>query len=267
MPMRLAIIVPRFNPCGYVRPHLNYDRFRESLRQQVDVKNVVFAYGDDNSFVWQKESLINIAIRTLPAEYDAVAWIDGDLLFSNPDWYADTCHALEQTPVVQMFETIIYLDPNDVPMQGGYGTAAAGDRLGFRAPGGAIACRRELLEHGIYDRHPLGGGDEIFMDACMGRASRWCYRLNEPFRDHVLEWALAFGQHTVGFIRGGVRHLWHGDRKGRQYTSRHQLLASHDFDPAVDVRVGDNGLLEWASDKPALHAAVKDYFTGRNEDG
>lgn len=291
--MKLALISPTFNPFGYKRPEENYGRFLRSLCSQLppglndrfsyvaafdaDYANLLsnirprsirwFDAGDAN-FMWQKESLINIAIRELPPEFDAIAWIDGDLLFDNPNWYEQTCAALEESPVVQMFERIAYLGPDDECQSGGYGAAAAadGDRLGFRAPGGAIACRRELLEHGIYDRHVLGGGDEIFMEACLGRARRFYERLNPAWQQHVRHWCEDFGQHEVGYIPGTVRHLWHGDRAGRQYTSRHQLLASHNFDPEADVRIGGNGLLKWSSDKPALHTAVRDYFRGRAED-
>lgn len=279
--MKLAIVSPIFNQCGYSRPVENRDRFIESLRSQVGYAHLYFSeavypgqssFGtwsipaDDRNYLWLKECLVNRAICDLLPDYDAICWIDADLLFENSNWYADTCIALENFPVVQMFQYVVYLDRDGNKQSGGYGTAAAFDNATWRAPGGAIACRRELLANGIYDRHPLGGGDQIFMDACLGRSKQFCRDLNPPFREHVLRWAEAFGQQRVGFVPGMVQHLWHGNRKGRMYVERHQLLASHDFDPEVDVRIGDNGLLEWASDKPALHQAVRDYFINRNED-
>jgi len=281
--VKLAIIVPHFNPCGYARQTKNLVRFTNSIIPQCGGIYLAWAKFDDVftpaefiggvtrnatplNLMWQKESLVNIAIRALLDDYDAIAWIDADLLFCNPTWHYDTCLALEHFPVVQMFEKIIYFGPNGAPQSVAYGTASGPYRLTFNAPGGAIACRRELLTNGIYDRHPLGGGDEIFMDACLGRQPRFFKDINASFREHISRWCESFGQHPVGFISGVVKHLWHGDREGRQYTSRHQLLGSYNFDPAVDVRIGENGLLEWASDKPALHAAVREYFVNRNED-
>lgn len=288
--MKLAIIVPHFNPCGYRQPRKNFQRFIDALRQQADADDVFVIEAlfpgqsrehgwwarapipaDDRHFLWQKESLINFAIQRLPPKCDAVAWIDADILFDDNWWYEQACKTLEEFPVVQLFDRIIYEqrrgDYSFDPGSRGYSTASEPDRLTFNAPGGAIACRRELLTNGIYDRHPLGGGDEIFMDACLGRAPRFYKDISQPFRDHIRGWCESFGQHPVGFLRGSVTHLWHGDREGRQYTTRHALLGQHDFDPAVDVRIGENGLLEWASDKPALHAAVRDFFTARAEDG
>jgi hypothetical protein len=41
---------------------------------------------------------------------------------------------------------------------------------------------------------------------------------------------------------------------------------SEHFDPAADVRLNAQGILEWASEKPKLHHEVADYFASRRED-
>lgn len=286
--MNLAIIIPRFNPCGYERPRQNFQKFVQSLRDQVDIRDVFVIEAlwagqssehgwwtrqplaaTEHNFLWQKESLINFVLNRLPPEYDAVAWIDADLIFRDDWWHDEACDQLGKTPVVQLFEWIETDFDSPIESWGPrvYSTASGPDRLSFNAPGGAIACRRELLTNGIYDRHPLGGGDEIFMDACLGRRPRWFKEIAPAFRNHIQAWQESFGKHEVGFLRGSVKHLWHGDRKGRQYVSRHALLGQHGFDPQVDVQIGENGLLEWANDKPDLHAAVRDYFLNRRDDG
>lgn len=282
--MRLAILTTAFNPCGYRRPEENLCVFFHNLGEQTggvhcfchaifdsDQPSIRHEHGFEiqagpKNFMWQKERLLNIAIAQLQPEYDAVAWIDGDLLFQSPDWYATTCAMLEHTPVLQLFETITYLDKNGEPESRGYGAVAAGDRLRFKAPGGAIACRRELLEHGLYDRNIMGGGDQVFLGACRGSDITFWNRCNKAWGDSIRAWCERHGQHQVGFVPGDVRHLWHGSRKNRQLKSRHQVLSELDYDPENDVRVGSNGLLEWASDKPALHKAVRSYFTTRSED-
>jgi hypothetical protein len=282
--VRLAIVVPHFNPCNYLRPSSNLAQFFYSLLQQCSGCDcVAYAkFSGDGDFadylggltieagqqnlMWQKEALINAAIRDLPPEFDAIAWIDGDLLFDNADWYEQTGRALESTPVVQMFTTVTYLGPNDEPTRRGWSTAAVGDRAKWRAPGGAVACRRELLEHGIYDRDILGGGDDILMSACLGCHERVCRKLNEPFQASVRRWCESFGSHSVGAVSGNVRHLYHGALRNRGYATKREILAAHKYDPETDVQVGSNGLLQWSSKKPALHAAVRDYFVGRRED-
>lgn len=283
--MKCGIIVTHFNPCGYRRPAENLRwftpniigqcpgfmlvraDFREWERDDKHLGQVnIGIIAAEQNMLWQKERLINLAIQQLPPEYDAVAWIDGDLLFDNPDWYAATCDMLETVPVLQLFETISYLGKEGNVVARNYGAVAAGDRLTFKAPGGAIACRRELLEHGLYDRNVMGGGDQVFLGACNGTHFSFWKRCNPKWGESVRAWCERFGTHDVGFVPGNVNHLWHGSRRNRQLKTRHEVLSALDYDPENDVTVGANGLLEWASDKPALHQAVREYFEARLED-
>ena len=71
---------------------------------------------------------------------------------------------------------------------------------------------------------------------------------------------------NLGVTRGEVVHLFHGTREKRNYGGRTKILVDNDYDPESDIRVGDNGLLEWATEKPGLHRAVADYFAAREED-
>jgi hypothetical protein len=38
-------------------------------------------------------------------------------------------------------------------------------------------------------------------------------------------------------------------------------------DPSRDIAIGDSGAWVWSSDKPEMHAYVRDYFAGRREAG
>jgi hypothetical protein len=64
-----------------------------------------------------------------------------------------------------------------------------------------------------------------------------------------------------------VHHLWHGELTERNYRRRWQHPALDGFDPFTDIAVDAQGCWRWASDKPALHAWVRDYFALRLEDG
>ena len=50
--------------------------------------------------LWQKERLLNIAVSRLPARARKVAWLDGDLLFADPDWAGETARLLDDEPEV-----------------------------------------------------------------------------------------------------------------------------------------------------------------------
>jgi hypothetical protein len=39
------------------------------------------------------------------------------------------------------------------------------------------------------------------------------------------------------------------------------------FDPFTDIAKTEQGTWRWSSDKPALHARVREYFWSRHDDG
>jgi hypothetical protein len=61
--------------------------------------------------LWHKENLINIGISRLPASWEYVAWVDGDIDFTHPNWMEETVHELQHHPVVQMYEDAADLGP------------------------------------------------------------------------------------------------------------------------------------------------------------
>ena len=72
---------------------------------------------------------------------------------------------------------------------------------------------------------------------------------------------------NVSHMPGRIIHLWHGEMEDRKPGQRHSGLRPHDFNPARDIAIGESGAWRWASDKPALHVYLKDYFASRYEDG
>lgn len=70
-----------------------------------------------NTVLWQKENLINIGINNLPADWKYVAWIDSDIDFVKKDWVKETIHQLQMHHVVQLFEDIVDLGPDDQIMK------------------------------------------------------------------------------------------------------------------------------------------------------
>jgi hypothetical protein len=70
----------------------------------------------------------------------------------------------------------------------------------------------------------------------------------------------------VGYLENLLLHYWHGDRKNRDFGARWQILVDHQFDPAIDLRTNDEGLLELTDVKPGLRDAIRAYFIARQED-
>ncbi|HAH45356.1 MAG TPA: hypothetical protein DCM07_10990 [Planctomycetaceae bacterium] len=190
--------------------------------------------------MWQKERLINIGIQSLPADVDAVAWIDADLVFQNPDWYEQTKSLLGTHEFVQLFERIEYLDPDGNVERSLPSWSAS--RNGQRMPGGAWAARRDAISGGIPDTCIIGGGD-------------WSL---------VNSWPV---DQKTGCTPGTVRHLFHGTQAGRQHGTREKILKRHHFNPQYDIVIDPkNGLWKWGTFKPEMQADVRAYFQNRKED-
>ena len=300
----LWIVTTHFNPAGFRRRSSHGALVRQRLRDSgLRLLTVECAFGDQpfalapdpdvlqvraRHVLWQKERLLNLAIASLPAACTKVAWIDGDVLFENPAWAVETSRLLDRVALVQPFTCAVRL-PRDAVVYAGDGhvlpsIAAVLARDPARArmadyavhgdTGMAWAARRSLLAGGLYDACVAGGGDHLIAHAAAGAWNGPClpriFGPGEGFRSHFRRWAEPFHRAVggaIGVVDGAALHLWHGTAEDRGYVDRHQALQRFGFDPARDLRLGDAGCWEWASDKPELHAWVADYFRRRREDG
>lgn len=282
-----------FNPAGYRSLLSNYRRFRAALQVPLAAVELSFDGGweladddadlllriADGDVMWQKERLINLLVAKLPPECKYVAWIDADVLLLDPRWPHQAIDELASAPLVQLFSTARHLGqdggvpPSHLPSAA---AVACEGHTPFQPKikhGMAWAARRELLErHGLYDSCVIGGGDTALLGAALGVPEVVADEklMSAAQRDHYSRWAVGFHADVkgrVGVLAGAIHHLWHGDLKDRRYDLRHQDLAKHDFDPDSDIRPGTEGTWRWASDKPALHALLRNYFHTRQADG
>ena len=145
-------ITSYYNPCHYRRRFNNFKRFRDVLVGPL----LVVELGFENSFelsqgdaelliqipgtavLWQKERLLNIGIRSLPAEVRYVAWLDSDIVFSNTAWREMSIEALQQYCLIQPFENVFDLDPSSTHVGGEF--EYAGESVAaFVQSGGPLA--------------------------------------------------------------------------------------------------------------------------------
>jgi len=316
----LWAVSTHFNPCHYRQRLTNHRLFRERLHAPLLTVELscdgVFELNHKDAdrvlqlstrdVLWQKERLLNVAIATLPASCDAVAWLDGDVLFEREAWAADACRILQSSQIVQLYSHFTDL-PRDVTSpstandtgvrtgesfvyqyeQGGHETALFDEMWGSgehpqvggsevrrtRQSGLAWAARRELLmRYGLYDACILGSGDRAIVCAAYGKhaTSAQNFVRNDAQRRHYLAWADHFAAAVdgrVSYVPGRVFHLWHGEFRDRRYRERWRDLAPFDFNPYVDIAHDRSGCWRWSSDKPAMHEYVQEYFSMRQEDG
>jgi hypothetical protein len=230
--------------------------------------------------LWHKENMINIAInKLLPIDWKAVAWIDGDIEFENPNWVIDSLKILTQFDIIQLFTTCFDLDENQKPMRifqsFGYKYAHGeefiarknfGDNLWHS--GYAWACTREFYEKigYIYDRGILGSGDYVVSQALVGNLG--CRNAKMPgYVSDLKNYVDKFKNFKVGYIPCNIIHYFHGSKANRKYTERIQILLKYNYDPNFHICYDEQGIIIPSQYMPINFIDdINNYFFERNED-
>ena len=305
----LYAITSYFNPAGFQNHLAKYRVFRDHL--SVPLITVELSFNGDfaldktdadhlvqisgGAVIWQKERLLNIALEHLPADCDAVAWIDCDVLFDDAGWVADAERELQHRVMVQLFDQFVDLGPGEHRIPSSYDHAGRGliyeieqqgiDSLERRTPYGwahsrrevspglAWSIRRDVIDQlKFYDTMIMGAADRMILHAAYGRFSTApeTVPITNEHLQHYDRWAHRFYQAVqgnVGYIPHTVYHLWHGEIPNRGYWHRHEQLQQLGFDPDRDLRIGENGAWSWARPRPDIEAYAASYFPSRKEDG
>lgn len=299
-----AAITCYFNPCDYQRRKSCYQRFASGLDQQgVELWTIEAFLPDQTPFVepgprvfqvemsgddwiWQKERLLNLLLTKLPERITKVAWIDADLIFLNRNWARMAADSLETWSVVQLFDYVYYLGPDDSIIDWKHGKRIASmasvvmhrpidaTNLTVASPGFAWAARRALLQkHGLFEANIDGSCDTVMAASVLGLFNSYIFRQGSPQMNVA---ALNYGKRLyedvcgyVGYLPVSLHHIWHGDFDARQYSLKTQRLKELNFDPDRDV-VHDphTGLLQWSTTaRQELRDFMREVFVARKEDG
>lgn len=300
----LWVVTTYFNSESYASRRRNYDRFIHSLeRGGVPYQVVECAFGErpfdlpyssqviqrrSPAVLWQKERLLNSALSQLPESCSKVAWVDADVLFENPKWHLEASELLNRFPVVQLFDSVVRLPRGHTEFRG-VGDASTGfaaecsrspgcERDGWFSHGHtgfAWAAQRGFLERcGLFDVCLSGSADHLMAHAFLGDFESRCIDhligLAGPTYRAYVSWArTAFGETrgNVGYLRGAIYHLWHGDLEQRRYHEHSQELKFLGFDPHSDVELTPEGCWNWTGRNLKLQQWARELFADRREDG
>ena len=132
MSQDLYAITSYYNPASFKRRLSNYHIFRQNL----NVPLITVELGNQGKYelkpgdadilvqipqgdiLWQKERLLNVALKHIPANAEAVAWLDCDVIFGRKDWVGATLEKLKEFPLVQLFHEACYMDRDVMPGDG-----------------------------------------------------------------------------------------------------------------------------------------------------
>lgn len=282
----VALVTIHFNPCRFQRLRETYYEWLPTLGPLADaVRCYELVFDDDEPeiegsvvirgtrtkhLMWQKEALLNRALRDAPAGIRYFGWLDHDIVFGSLNWLDRAVDKIDAGAVaVQLFSEVRFLDRSRQETNS-RGAAVA---TGSGCPGGAWIADRAYLDAigGFNIENLFGGGDQTFLDALNGKPGWHLKEYTPKMADSLRDWIRSASEIRAGkeasFVDGAAYHLWHGDRHNRQYSTRYKLLVDEGFDPQSDVTINADGLLEWCSDKPRLHEGLRRFFENRREDG
>ncbi len=241
---------------------------------------------------WHKENMINLGINHITRQcpdWRYLAWVDADVKFE-AGALEKTVHALQHWDVVQMWSHAVDFGPDggligkiaqsfmychwhniEVKNASGY--------LGGGHPGFAWAARRDALNKmgtsisgPLVDFAALGSGDRHMACALIGKVTESHHGDVHPnYKKWLLQWqhqAEKTIKRNVGYVENTIRHMWHGRKADRGYSSRWQTLVKHQYDPEADIAKDVSGLWRLVSETPrqqALRDDIRRYFRARRE--
>lgn len=256
-----------------------------------------------NTEIWIKENMINLGVRhLLPANWKYVAWIDGDIIWTNKYWGLEAIHQLQHYPVIQPWTDGLDLGPHgnvmshfksfghqdfhqfDLHLRNATNgtkhraisgvpcsSVPHGDYRRFGHTGFAWACTRLFWENvgGLMDFCILGSADHNMALSCVGAVDFSIHKaMPRGFYERCHDWqrrALMITHKKVGSTHDRIEHLFHGKKKNRFYTERWKILVHYQFDPNKDLMYDSQGLLHLRG-KPDLERAIMHYNRSRRED-
>jgi hypothetical protein len=291
-------ITSYYNPAHYQSRLENYKTFRKKLG--LPLLTIEFSYDGEfqlnssnadiliqvagGDILWQKERLLNLAIKKIPKTIDNVAWLDCDIFFEDSNWSENAIRALKEANIVQLFSQAIHLKPRaeiGIPeniheiWQGlVFNAMTTKKNLDYKAlaPGLAWAGKKELLdEFGLYDAMIIGGGDSALTYAIYGEYElcKIHHQMNNMQYQHYLNWAIPFDKainKKINYVDGKIYHMWHGRLKNRQYFNRYKSLLDLEFNPFDDIKLNTDNLWEIRKDSQDLKNYLLEYFKARKED-
>ena len=246
-----------------------------------------------SNLLWHKEALLNNIIAELPSKYKYVFWLDTDVLFTNNNWLVESVESLQTNKILQPFEYCVHLEKDlyqplfnterEKKFVGNPDTRHPKMWRSFCANHNTskfISCDTNYDKHGhvgfawgarrdvldampLYDKALIGGADHIMAHAAAGQIGHSC--ITKAFTDDIKainDWSMLFYNlinGKIGYVKGDLYHIWHGDLGKRQYLKRIQDFTSK---AKTITERDENGLF---ITKNGDDEYVKQYFNHRED--
>ena len=273
----IAVGLVHFNPSGSKRLLMNYLYTVEKLRladiptytielvfSEPEIKDAYHVYGQ--SMLFHKERLCTLLEKRIPWRFSKILFMDADIVFSNPFWYAELSKALDSHQVVHPFSTACWLDITYKEVLDERLSVVFMDRTRIYDPayhpGFAWAFQRKWFRRkGFYEYCITGSGDTLSTAAWLGVLFTPSYLKKSLVKSYTKYRANAHPSITC--ISGTIYHLWHGTRANRKYVERHSIL---DTIQNVEDIVTKNRWGVFELTDTVVNEKLKSYFIEREDD-
>lgn len=238
----------------------------EGRDPEIPASSTVF-HVHGKSHMFHKERLCRLLEQRVPRRFTKLAFLDADVIFDHTGWYDETSALLDTHDVVQPFEKAHWMDLSYTEIELTRETVLKmnGPVWDFKYhPGFAWAFRREWYRrYGFFDWAVSGSGDTLSTSQWMSKTFPRNFKSLPAALRYVYK---EYAQHPVPRITyrpGDIYHLYHGSRKNRQYSERHQLLeVSQHIEQMIEIN--KDGVYEWVD--PKWNGVFLDYFKNRFDD-
>ena len=234
---------------------------------------------------FSKENLWNLIEEKIPKKYKKIIFLDGDIRFTDPDWFNKSSKVLDDHDVIQPMSKVLYVLPNDYEANDedklfadkyfdkwsvAYGLkhGKIKDQIHQCWVGYSVGITRDFFHkmNKFYDRCFVGQGDSIFWMGCAKELPVPEFNRIDLFacsifsaKKHIENMRTL--EPKVGFVDNNVAcHLFHGYPPLRNYKSR-LALQIHE----TNFTYNTEGVLYLAGRK-TIGNMYMDYLFSRNED-
>lgn len=308
-PSSMLAITSYYNPFRGALRKKNYDTFRKFLGLNLmtvewspegifdlcenDADHLIQVSGGD--FIWQKERLLNIGLqRAKDLGFSRLAFLDCDIIFTNPKWFESVNTALESQPIIQCFSNLNYLPPlnfADIDRKKiaevkpeltrnslAFELDMSGDFINRKPelwplsgnPGMTLAvniAKKATFEY--YEFNIVGGGDSVLAAGASNRLiEEFSRNLYTPEHERsIRKWHEKIFSSTdrLGYVKNEINHLWHGNLDDRQYMDRHNILLRNKYNPELDIEKEKDCPIKMDIKKIKMRDEIKKYLFSRSD--
>lgn len=281
----LAIIIPYFNPCNskniknnllviknifdnsnipYFIGEIVFKGYQSIFKPQDNI----FSFESD-SYMFYKENIINIVEEKIPECYTKICFIDGDIFYTNNEWYSIVSNTLDKFTICQPFSNGTYLDKtNSSTMRNVISCVKTNIDT---HPGFAWAFQRKYFKQNkLFELAIIGGGDKMLESLLFeDRPHTKKTYLNQSFEKYKKNFNRKF---SLTYCDLEVFHLYHGDINKRQYKTRNNIISDllitfSKQDVSELLEKDENKILQWKKEyKDRINKQLLRYFSNRYDD-